>query len=134
MTESNESKSNVIPIKEKLTFHDIFFEDNVKPIKWGDDFNAWDIDRQIKYAKALASAMNEAADAMQKDRNKVFDEMVLANRLRDEAQQAAEISKQTMTQNILESNATIQDLQVSLIKAQDRIKVLTAANEQLSKG
>lgn len=104
-----------IPAKEKLSFNDIFHEGNVRPIKWGDDFKAWDKDKQIKYATSLASAMNEAAEAMQADRDKNFDSLQVAKKLKEEAEQARDIAKNTMTQVIIESNMTKQKLEKQIM-------------------
>lgn len=117
---------NPIPIKEKLSFADIFHEGNVRPIKWGDEFKKWDVERQIKYAQGLASAMNEAASAMQMDRDKTFDSMKIAQKLKGDAELARDIAKNTMTQVIIESNTNIQRLE-------KRVMELTSRNNELEK-
>lgn len=114
---------NIIPIKEKLSFSDLFTNNKVKQIAWGDEFNNWTMERQLSYAKKLASAMNEAADEMQQDRDRCFDAMVLAQKQRDEAQAAAEISKQTMTQVVLDSNDKTRTLESQIIALNERLKV-----------
>lgn len=105
------SEREVVPIKEKLSFSDIFADGKVKQIKWGDDFNAWPMDKQLDYAKALASAMNEAADKMQEDRDRVLNLLKLAQTKQSEAEQSAMISNTTMAQAIARNNETVQDLQ-----------------------
>ncbi len=114
--------SNVIPIKEKLKFSDLFDNHRVKQIQWGDEFNKWALDKQVDYAKKLASAMNEAADEMQQDRDRCFDAMKLAQSQRDEAQQAAAISKQTMVQAVLDSNTKARTLEDEIMLLNQRLK------------
>lgn len=118
-----------IPVKEKLSFDDIFHEGNVRPIKWGDEFKKWDVEKQIKYSTGLASAMNEAAAAMQADRDKTFDSLKIAKRLKAEAEQARDIAKNTMTQVIIESNANIQRLEKQVIELTARNAILEKAAE-----
>ena len=42
-------------------------------IRWGDEYNAWPVDRRLDYAERLASAMNHAADVLQQERGKLLD-------------------------------------------------------------
>jgi septal ring factor EnvC (AmiA/AmiB activator) len=39
------------------------------PIAWGDEYKKWPIEKRLKYAEKLASAMNHAADILQTERN-----------------------------------------------------------------
>lgn len=116
------NNTNVIPIKEKLSFTDLFDSGKVKQIKWGDKFQEWPVERQLKYAKSLASAMNEAADEMQKDRDRCFDAMRLAETQREEAQTASAISKQTMVHAVMDSNKKTRELENEIIILRDRLK------------
>ena len=120
-------KLNPIPVKEKLSFDDIFHEGNVRPIKWSDEYKKWPHDKQLKYAQGLASAMNEAATAMQSDRDKVFDSLKIAKKLKDEADQSRDIAKNTMTQAIIESNINIQRLEKQVIELTARNAILEKA-------
>ena len=120
------AKPEAIPVKEKLRFDDIFHEGNVRPIKWSDEYKKWPHDRQLKYAQGLASAMNEAAAAMQADRDKIFDSLKIAKKLKEEAEQSRDIAKNTMTQAIIDSNMNIQRLEKQVIE-------LTARNAILEK-
>ena len=114
--------NNVIPIKEKLAFTDLFDSGKVKQIKWGDKFKEWPIEKQLDYSKQLASAMNEAADEMQKDRDRCFDAMKLALAQREEAENAAGISKQTMVQAVIDSNEKTRALEGEIMILRDRLK------------
>lgn len=118
-----------IPAKEKLSFDDIFHEGNVRPIKWGDEYKKWPEERQLKYAQGLASAMNEAAAAMQSDRDAIFDRLQVAKKLQDSAESARDIAKNTMTQAIIESNANIQRLEKQIIELTARNTILEKAVE-----
>jgi len=121
------AKPEKIPVKEKLSFDDIFHEGNVRPIKWGDEFKAWPVEKQVKYATSLASAMNEAASAMQADRDMQFASLKIAKKLKDEAEQARDIARGTMTQVIMESNANIQRLEKQVMELTSRNKILEKA-------
>lgn len=114
--------NNVIPIKEKLSFTDLFDSGKVKQIVWGDKFSEWSVAKQLDYAKKLASAMNEAADEMQKDRDRCFDAMRLAQAQRKEAEQASAISKQTMVHAVMDSNEKTRSLENEIIVLRDRLK------------
>ena len=123
----------IIEVKEKLGFDDIFAEGRVKQIAWGETFQEWPIERQLNYAKKLASAMNEAADHMQKY-------LELANKMFQEAQnaeKARDIAKQTLTQNIIEGNQREQDLQMQIVQLQgslrEKERVIDDLNIQLLK-
>ena len=113
-----------IPVKEKLSFSDIFHEGNVRPIKWGDEYKDWPFERQLKYAQGLASAMNEAATAMQTDRDKLFDSWKVSKKLQEQAEQARDISQTTMTQAIIESNLNVQRLEKQIIDLTHRNTIL----------
>ena len=114
--------NNVIPIKEKLSFTDLFDSGKVKQIVWGDKFNEWSVEKQLDYAKKLASAMNEAADEMQKDRDRCFDAMRIAQGQREEAEQATVISKRTMVQAVMDSNTKTRSLEDEIIILRNRLK------------
>ena len=116
------NNANVIPIKEKLSFTDLFDSGKVKQIKWGDKFQEWPIEKRLNYAKSLASAMNEAADEMQKDRDRCFDAMTLAQAQREEAQEASAISKRTMVQAVMDSNVKSRALEDEIMILRDRLK------------
>ena len=114
--------NNVIPIKEKLALNDLFDNNKVKQIKWGETFEAWPADKQLKYAKSLASAMNEAADKMQQDRDKCYQGMIQAQDQRVEAEDAAALSKKTMVQAVMDSNAKTRELENEILLLNQRLK------------
>jgi len=114
--------NNIIPIKEKLKLTDLFESHTIKQIAWGEEFNAWPIEKQVDYAKKLASAMNEAAREMQKDRDRHYEARVLAEKQRGEAQQATDIAKSTMVQSVLDSNTKTRELENEVLKLLTRLK------------
>ena len=118
------SNEEYIEVKDRLGFDDIFSGGKVKQIKWGDEFNEWPVDRQLNYAKQLASAMNKAADEMQQDRDRHLEARKLAEKQREEAYQARDIAKETLQQNITESNAEIHQLQQLVGDLQLKLKRL----------
>lgn len=46
-------------------------------IHWGEDYMSWPLERRLAFAEDLASSMNNAADVLQQERNKLVE---LANR------------------------------------------------------
>lgn len=114
--------SNVIPIKEKLKLSDLFDSHTIKQIAWGDDFKAWPVEKQVEYAKKLASAMNEAAREMQKDRDRHYEARVLAEKQCDAAAKATQIAKTTMIQSVLDSNDKTRELENEVLKLLTRLK------------
>jgi len=114
--------NNVIPVKEKLSCADLFENNKVKQVQWGDTFKSWSITKQLDYAKQLASAMNEAADEMQQDRDRCFDAMKLAQSQKEEAEQATAISKRTMVQVVIESNDKVRKLENEIMALNTRLK------------
>lgn len=114
--------NNIIPIKEKLKLTDLFESHTIKQISWGDEFKAWPVEKQIDYAKKLASAMNEAAREMQKDRDRHYEARVLAEKQREEAEQAAQISKNTMVQSVMDANTKTRELENEVLKLLTRLK------------
>ena len=119
--------TDYVPIKEKLSFHDIFSENKIKPIKWSDDFYEWEFDRQLNYAQKLASAMNEAADKMQEDRDRVLDLLQVEHTKRMEAEQAAEIAKNTLQTAVLAQNERVQVMQKEIQSLQARLEACQRA-------
>ena len=115
--------NNIIPIKEKLQLSDLFANNKINQIKWGNEFLEWPIEKRCDYAMKLASAMNEAANEMQKDRNRCLKVMKSAESQKEEAEQATIISKQTMIQVVLDSNEKTQKLELEIMKLNERLKV-----------
>ena len=116
-----------IPIKEKLSFHDIFSDNRIKPIKWSDEFYEWPFERQLNYAQKLASAMNEAADKMQEDRDRVLGILQDEHAKREEAEKAALIAKQTLQNAVTKQNERVQVMQKEIQSLQARLEACQRA-------
>ena len=126
------SEDNVIPIKEKLSFNDIFDQNTVKQIAWGEEFKAWPIERQLNYAKKLASAMNEAASKMQEDRDRLLEVTEKARIDAKQSFEAMKIAKETMIQSITEHNAEKAQLNDMIMKLQAEVRAKDAVIDNLN--
>lgn len=79
-------------------------------IDWGQDFLDWDSEQQNRYLRRLCSALNHAADLIQKERNELLVEL---NRLKkgiEDANAAVEVRKNTLFKVITDHNAEKQEL------------------------
>lgn len=111
-----------IPMTPKLTFNDLFDNDKIRPLKWGDEFVAWPMRKQLEFAKALAAAMNEAADKMQQHRDEIYAELTRAHALVEQAEAQRDIAKKTLTANITLSNQKHQELQEEIMLLRRELK------------
>ena len=101
--------------------------------KWGEEFeNRSDLDKII-YLKKLFCSVNEALDGMQKERNLLLEEVQKQKALTANAQSALEISKQSMTKNITDSNAKLNSYIKQLQEYQNRIAAQDKVIEELNK-
>jgi predicted RNA-binding protein with PUA domain len=82
----------------------------VKMIAWGKDYKTWNTERKLEFAEALASAMNEAAEIMQNERNILAEEVLKLNKLLEKAQEATDIMRNTNVTAITKFNAEKQDM------------------------
>jgi len=126
------SENNVVPIKEKLSFNDIFDQGTVKQIKWGDEFKEWPILRQLDYAKKLASAMNQAASKMQEDRDRLLGVLEKAALDVENAEESARLSKESMTTAVLDANQEQAKLNELIMKLQAQAKQKDSVIESLN--
>lgn len=88
----------------------IFLGGKVRKIQWGDEFEAWDLQHQLDYAKELASAMNQAADLLQQERDVLRAKLSIAKASAESAQQALDIQKGIARKTILDTNLEKQEL------------------------
>ena len=79
-------------------------------IIWGEDFEAFDDKGKIRYLKKLASALNHAADLVQKERNEAYIKVKEMEQLVENAEKRAEIQKQITHNALTNFNAEKQDL------------------------
>lgn len=111
----------------------IFKGGKINAINWGADsensgWSKWDIEKRLSYAMELASAMNQAADIMQKERNILLDEKATLEGQLKSAEESTLISKTIMTTNIMESNRKHQEFAEDIKELHNEIAVLKAFN------
>lgn len=95
-----------------------------KMIRFGPDFDEWEDDRKIRYLKALASSMNEAADTIQKERNALLVVVAQQKEQLANANKKIELQKLMLDQSIAEHNEERNSLGV-------RINELVQENKKL---
>jgi len=77
----------------------------VKMISWGKDYKSWTTDKKLEFAEALASAMNEAAEVMQNERNIALEEAVRLQKQLETSQEGADIIRNTNIKAITDFNS-----------------------------
>jgi hypothetical protein len=94
-------------------------------------FHDWPMEKQLEYAKDVASAMNQAADVLQTENLELQEKLRIAEAQRDNADDGRGIFKDTMTQAILNHNLERQKdaREIALLGA--RIKDLEKENSAL---
>ena len=118
----------------------IFVDGKIRPINWGAESETqgwvtWSVEEKLAYAMELASAMNQAADMMQKERNELLEKTKFAEEQLANCEKNLEIQKSSLYAAITNHNErtqedarTIQDLEAR-IKAQDVL--IEKLNKQL---
>ena len=102
----------------------IFKGGKIKKIAWQDSFYEWSLEQQRDYAMETASAMNQAADIMQNERNELLD---LADNLKKQVEtleKALDINKTIMRNNIINSNEVKEKDALVVKKLEDENKRL----------
>ena len=115
----------------------IFRGGKIHPIKWGaenemEGWNIWDIEHKLEFAMELASAMNQAADVLQQERNELLSKVATAEKLVENADKQVEIQKQIVFNNITQSNEQQQQYVEQIQRLQDRVKTLEETNDKLN--
>jgi len=106
----------------------IFRGGKINKIKWGEEakkgegFYSWTEKQQKEFAMELASAMNQAADVMQQERNALKEELRVAKEASENAQTALDIQKAVVLEQLTSSNAMQQDLSQKIQKLQAEIR------------
>lgn len=102
----------------------------VKNIAWGKDYQKWDVSKKLDFAEALASAMNEAAEVMQNERNLAMEEALRLQKQLEKSQENLDIVRNTNITAITNFNkekqqmaAVIRDLETKLSDAEKRAAV-----------
>lgn len=121
------------PVEERQ----LGMDGHVKMIKFGEDFEKWPDSRKIEYLKKLASAMNQAADGMQTERNALLEDMGLARRQLENAEKALQIQKTIVSNHLTTSNADQQKYLKQIAGLQNMLAiketVIKELNEKLGK-
>ena len=106
-----------------------------KVLRFGKQFEEWTDQRKIDYLKKLASAMNQAADMMQNERNVLAQKLDQVQRSLQNAETNLHTQKSINANMIGSSNATqqnyIKDLQASQQRVKTQDKVIKELNERL---
>lgn len=100
-------------------------------INFGAEFDKWEPQRQIKYLKNLASAMNHAADVIQGERNALATEVETLKKQLENADKNVQNQKTILINAITENNrksdemgAIVQNLEGDIKKKETIIKEL----------
>jgi len=103
-------------------------------IAFGEEFESWDDARKIRYLKALASSMNEAARDMQEQRNEIAIQCDQLKALAANADKALHIQKTVTINQLRAGNEQVQALSKQIQELQVRIKAQDAVIEAAGKG
>jgi flagellar motility protein MotE (MotC chaperone) len=92
------------------------------PIRWGEEYQSWGERKKRQYAERVASAMNHAADLLQKERderNKIIAHK--EQQIKAAAKRHADLSDMIQRQ-ITEHNAQTQQLNECIVELQKTIR------------
>jgi hypothetical protein len=92
-------------------------------IVWGEDFENFDKDNKIRYLKKLCSALNHAADLIQKERNNLAEECVKMAKQLENADKIVGIRKDTLVKALTDHNEEKQKLIKELQRVQRELKI-----------
>jgi len=100
-------------------------------IKWGDEFEAWPVKKQLRYAKRLAASMNNAARELQRERDALVDICKQQDAQIDQIQKSYLAQGDQMHSELTGQDAEKQELYAQIVsltrdlkKAKRRIKEL----------
>jgi hypothetical protein len=92
-------------------------------IDWGKDFLEWDPEQQNRYLRRLCSALNQASDTIQKERNALLVDMHKMKDCVENADKAVAIQKAIVLKAITDHNAQKQELIKQLQELELKIKI-----------
>jgi len=115
----------------------IFKGGRIRPIKWGADqeeggWNSWSVDEKLKYAMDLASAMNQAADALQDERNELLEKAKGLEEQLNNCEKNLSIQKNTLVAALNNHNDRNQRDAKAIQDLQTRVRAQDALIEQLN--
>jgi hypothetical protein len=126
LEEENQLLKNQMTSMEGINFEFVNKGGKIKMIAWGQDYQKWDVGKRLEYAESLASALNDACDLIQKERNNFAVENRRLFEAALEAEKAMHTLRQTNINIITSSNQDKRD-QAKIIKELEReITVLKA--------
>lgn len=131
--EENEVLKNQLGKLEHIELSYIDKSGRVRMIKWGKDYNKWDLEKRLDYAEALASSMNDACRLIQDERNKW---LVKAKDLERELEQAQIQVNNHLTNNInaiTKANSDKQELAKRVLSLENELVTKDKTIEQLNK-
>lgn len=115
----------------------IFHKGRIDQIKWEweeDGENTWSTERRLTYACDLASAMNQAADVLQKERFGLLGDLEMANKKVAAAEHLQSIDHGTLAEVITKHNAERQADAKLIQSLQSRVKTQDEVIEALNNG
>lgn len=118
---SNNEKNKNINI-EDINFEYVSQGGKVKMIAWGKDYLNWDLEHRLEYSEALASAMNEACDLIQKERNSLLIENSKLKDMLDEANIGLNTQRKANINSITIANQEKQELIKTIRQLEEKFK------------
>jgi len=97
---------------------------NIPQIAWGEQFKAWPVQQQLSFAKKVASAMNHAADLLQKERDELLDICIKQERQIEALQKANLQGSQTAHAELQSQGEERQQLYKQIMELQSDNKRL----------
>ena len=110
LEEENKVLKEKLGMLETINFKYINKGGAVKMISWGDDYKEWDIKNQLEYAEALASAMNEACEVIQNERDEWKEKCDSLTKTLEAAQDAIDNQRNNNINSITKANADKQEM------------------------
>jgi hypothetical protein len=95
---------------EDINFEFVGKGGKVKMIAWGKDYLEWDVNKRVEFSEALASALNEALELMQNERNTLLVENKILLEQLSEAETAVLNQRNNNINSITKANSTQQEL------------------------
>lgn len=105
--------------------------DKARPIKWGEEYRRWPIERRLDYAERLAAAMNAATDLIQQDRDRLAEICLRQEQQIKNAENSRSAQDQLLYTELGRANAREQELAGLVVKLQAEIKENAKRIEEL---
>lgn len=119
---------------ENINFEFVGKGGKIKMIAWGEDYLKWDTEKKLEFSEALSSALNEALELMQNERNNLIVENKLLLTQLSEAEIAVINQRNNNINSITKANKTQQDLILQIRKLEKQVKVYQEEEGQVFEG